>query len=284
MKLGIYSDDFLFDCKKRAKHFECLNCQLVSPKNYFMLCRHCLCQKCLKYYRDCPYDGSVDNKKNEIRLEGQKQNTFQFVIIENILHPFLMKCIFNESHWAGTYKTFIETHYYECEFRYGKSLLNEYFNDEHKKRNKDNKRKIKCHSEIKKRKSKNKLIELEEVEDEDSQYFSDNIQNDNFIYLTDNENDDNNSNDYSNSNSNLEYRDYEENSDSNNINDNYIVLDSEENEEEPINKNKNRNDKDNSDYGEGEDEAIIFNAEKKKIKIINDKDEDEDKSPTRSAT
>ena len=274
MKYRIYRDDFLFNYKKKAKYFECLYCKLVSPKNFFLLCRHCLCVNCLKFYEKCPYDNDIDNKNKKIILKGQRQNAFQFVITENILHNFLMKCIFNGCNWAGTYKYFIETHYYECKYRLDNSLLNEYFknkNDGNNKEKKEKKWKIKCLREIKKRKSQNTLIELDE--DENSACYREGIQAENFIYLTDNENDiDNNSNIVENSEN-------VENSIANNKNDNFIVLDSDDNDEEnqegEINE-ENNNNSNNSDNIYNEEEIITTNAKRKKIKIINDEEEEDE--------
>ena len=122
MSLGIYTRDFLFEYINRAEKFECFYCKLVSPKNYFLECKHCICQYCLKQFKECSLDG------NKIIVNGRNPNAFQFIITENLLNPFLMTCIFNGCNWGGKYEDFIGKHYFSCKFRKDKELLNEYFN------------------------------------------------------------------------------------------------------------------------------------------------------------
>ena len=139
MSIGIYTKDFLFDYRRKSKNFECLNCKLVSPKNYFIQCKHCICQKCFKEneYKECP----LDNTK--IKIEGKNATAFQFIIINNLLNPFVMQCLFNGCKWAGKYQSFIENHYDKCKFRKNEKLLDEYFSnfgEKNKKKSKKNRK------------------------------------------------------------------------------------------------------------------------------------------------
>ena len=47
MLVGIYSNHFLGVYHQRSKNLECFNCGLISPKNYIIECKHCICQNCL---------------------------------------------------------------------------------------------------------------------------------------------------------------------------------------------------------------------------------------------
>ena len=121
---GIYPNNFLDKYLKRSKNFECFNCHLVSPKNYFIECQHCICQNCLKKKKFCSLC-----KTQLININGENHTAFQFKVSQIILYPYLMKCIFDSCPWTGTYEDFIKKHYDICQYRKGKKLLNEYFEE-----------------------------------------------------------------------------------------------------------------------------------------------------------
>jgi len=136
MSLGIYSNNFLFEYNNKAKEFECFNCKLVSPNNYFLECKHCICQRCVKVYKKCP----IDNFK--IILNEKHPTAFHFTIIDELLNHFIMKCIFDECDYVGKYKDFIKKHFHECKYRKERELLNEYYKkDKNNKKEKNKKNK-----------------------------------------------------------------------------------------------------------------------------------------------
>ena len=121
---GIYTYNFLDKYLKRAKYFECFNCQLVSPKNYIIECQHCICQKCLLRKKYCPIC-----KTQIININGENITAFQFMVTRIILSPYLMKCIFDSCKWTGTFQEFVNNHYAKCEYKNGFRLMKEYFED-----------------------------------------------------------------------------------------------------------------------------------------------------------
>lgn len=140
--IGIYASNFLSKYFNRSKNFQCFDCKLISPKNYFIECQHCICQRCLpnnKYCSLCP--------NQRIKIDGDNPTAFQFILTEIILNPYLMKCVFNPCEWQGTYHDFIKVHYQECDFRKNRELYPEYFeefsNGESEERNKRSKSEIK---------------------------------------------------------------------------------------------------------------------------------------------
>ena len=203
MSKGIYTKDFLFEYRYKAKRFECFDCKLVSPKNYLIECKHCICQNCLneKEYEICPFDN------NKIIFDGKYLTAFQFVILENILNPFIMKCIFHGCSWAGKYQNFIENHYDKCKYKKNERLLNEYFSNFKEKKKKKpkseikvvNKKIFKNNNYKEKNKSfcydSSKSIVLNESEDEEEQdieeneYNSKNNEEEEFIHLDNDEED-----------------------------------------------------------------------------------------------
>ena len=244
MSLGIHRDDFIFEYRKRAQQFECFCCKLISPKNYFIQCKHCICQNCLytKNKTRCPYDG------NEIIVEDRYSTAFQFIIIDKLLNPFLMYCIFKGCDWAGKYQEFIEKHYKECKFRNDECLLDEYFSEFKSKRDK---KKIKPISEKKKtmiNKRENKRdnylstrnIFLDENEEEnlDEENEEEELEEENqsniksgkeekFLFLDNNKEENEDENQQNKENSNIiylssdddyEHEEYEENDEDNNLN------------------------------------------------------------------
>ena len=122
--IGIYATDFINKYYTRAKNFECFNCKLVSPKNYFIECQHCICKKCLKKSRFCFYCHN-----QSIIIDGENPTAFQFILTEIILNSFLTRCVFAPCGWEGTFNDFIKLHYKECRYKKGKKLLPEYFEE-----------------------------------------------------------------------------------------------------------------------------------------------------------
>ena len=153
--VGIYPRYFLGKYYERSKNFQCFNCHLISPKNYFIECHHCVCEHCAKKYLFCPLC-----LNQEITLEGDNPTAFQFTLTEIILNPYEMQCIFSQCPWQGTYQDFIKSHYMVCKYRKNKRLLHEYFLElNHDYSNEKNKR---SKSEIKvvKKKEKNLYLPL----------------------------------------------------------------------------------------------------------------------------
>ena len=146
--LGIYPKNFLGKYTSRAINFECFNCHLVSPKNYFIECQHCICQKCIQFKRYC----SICHDKM-IRLNGDNPTAFQFIVTEKMINTYLMKCIFKPCIWTGMYHDFIHGHYDECQFKQGNKLMKEYFEEFEKE---EINRKCKSELKVAKRNNKNK--------------------------------------------------------------------------------------------------------------------------------
>ena len=184
MTSGIYGKDFLFEYRKRASEFECFNCKLVSPKNYFILCKHCICQKCVKKLSTCLID------ENEIITERKNATAFQFIITEKLLNPFMMKCIFIGCGWAGKYQNFIHNHYYECKFKFDNVLSDEYLVES------NNANKINSNSEsyqnynlksVKKNEKKKNLQIIQKIQK--NKFYNNNFKSpSNFINLNEEEN------------------------------------------------------------------------------------------------
>ena len=120
--LGLYRENFVGKYIERVKSFECNNCQLVSPKNYFIECGHCICQTCITDFKNC-----INCEEQAIRIHGDNPTAFQFISTEAIINPYLVKCIFDPCKWEGTYHHFINKHYHECEYKGNKRLSDEYF-------------------------------------------------------------------------------------------------------------------------------------------------------------
>ena len=171
MSIGIYSHNFYFEYRERAKAFECFKCKLVSPKNYIIECKHCICQLCSKSCKICEID------KTFIILNGKNQNAFQYNIINNLLSSFIIKCIFANCDYIETYGNFINKHYPQCKFKNGEKLKAEYFENilEKKDTNSSVKSKQKSNKDYKKNmdKGNNKKIGYQKEEiiylDEDSE-------------------------------------------------------------------------------------------------------------------
>ena len=285
MSLGIYTYNFLFEYKKRAKEFECFNCKLVSPKNYFIKCKHCICQECLKgmEFDKCPFDNI------EIITGGKEPTAYQFIILDKLLNPFIMKCIFKGCQWVDKYQNFIEKHYNECQFKRDENLLDEYFNGceaikINRNRNR-NKSKKKPQKNIKNNKNinefeldKNEEIysdneistrniilndEEDEEKDKDKEYEEDINQNDileneKYIFL------DNNIQDIQDIQDNEE-DEYVESKENENENENYIIINNDKDEEEEENENRNSHDKDEEDEEDKENKNKYFYYSKQNL-------------------
>ena len=140
--IGIYATNFLSKYFTRSMNFQCFDCKLISPKNYFIECQHCICQRCLRKYKYCAL---CQNQR--IKIDGDNPTAFQFILTEIILNPYLMKCVFDPCKWEGTYYDFIKQHYQRCHFRKNRELYPEYFeefiNAESEDRNRRSKSEIK---------------------------------------------------------------------------------------------------------------------------------------------
>ena len=151
--VGIYTSNFLKKYTNRVKNFECFNCKLVSPKNFFIECQHCICQKCLhkkKFCSLCP------NQK--IETKGENPTAFQFLLTEIIINPYYMYCIFPPCGWQGSYQDFISTHYYDCEYRKHDELKKEYFIDFNKDKVNEKNRRSKSEIKLLTKNVKNKYL------------------------------------------------------------------------------------------------------------------------------
>ena len=204
MSLGIYSNNFLFEYNNKAKEFECFNCKLVSPNNYFLECKHCICQKCVKIFKKCP----IDNFR--IILNEKHPTAFHFTIIDELLNHFIMKCIFDECDFVGKYKEFIRKHFHECKYRKERQLLSEYFktNKTNKKeKTKKNKKLVNIFTEKKNHKNKylkkNKNNFQNEVIDEENEKNEEDKtdKNENYIILDGSSEENNEIDHYSQNNS-----------------------------------------------------------------------------------
>ena len=233
--LGIYPKNFLGKYTSRAKNFECFYCHLVSPKNYFIECQHCICQKCIQFKRYC----SICHDKM-IRLNGDNPTAFQFIVTEKMINTYLMKCIFKPCIWTGMYHDFIHGHYDECQFKQGNKLMKEYFEEFEKE---EINRKCKSELKVAKRnnKNKNKFFLYDNYSDDDVNSSSsyelesfdkksekdDKINNKKNIY---------NNYNYNNYNNIYNKNYYNDNSKYNNNNENFIHL---KDDSESDNKNEN---------------------------------------------
>ena len=165
--IGIYPRNFLGKYYGRSINFQCFNCHLVSPKNYYIECHHCICERCVQKIQSC---SSCVNQ--DIIIDGDNPTAFQFTLTEIMLNPYQMQCIFAPCEWQGTYQDFIKIHYRECKFRKNKRLMQEYLieynnHDYSHDKNKRSKSEIK----IVKKNQKNKYLpvyNLNDSSDEDN--------------------------------------------------------------------------------------------------------------------
>ena len=153
ISLGIYRNNFLGKYIDRAKYFECFKCQLISPKNYFLECQHCICQSCIKNEKYCSFC-----QDKEIIINGENPTAFQYRLTEIIINPFLLKCIFDPCEWTGTYQNFIDNHHNSCECREGRTLFNEYTTKFYEEVPQKINRKSKSEIKIPKKNKMNKLF------------------------------------------------------------------------------------------------------------------------------
>ena len=163
--LGIYPENFIGQYIKRTKSFECFNCHLVSPKNYIIECNHCICQNCIltnKYCSIC--------MNQEIRINGDNPTAFQYILIDAIINPYSLRCIFNPCKWKGTYQSFIKEHYYDCEFKKENKLMDEYFEEFEEELPPKINRKSKSETKTSKRKSFELLYNLSNSSDDNDFY------------------------------------------------------------------------------------------------------------------
>ena len=165
--VGIYPRNFLGKYYGRSINFQCFNCHLVSPKNYYIECHHCICERCVQKFQSC---SSCVNQ--DIIIDGDNPTAFQFTLTEIMLNPYQMQCIFAPCEWQGTYQDFIKIHYRECKFKKNKRLMQEYLieynnHDYSHDKNKRSKSEIK----IVKKNQKNKYLpvyNLNDSSDEDN--------------------------------------------------------------------------------------------------------------------
>lgn len=114
---GVHTNDFFFEDIEYVKTIECIYCKLVSIKNYFMVCNHCICEDCIKEKRKCPLDNI--NIIKDI-------NTFNNeLIIREIIEDKKIKCIFRDKgcKWTGTYNEFESKHFHKCKYKYNQPML-----------------------------------------------------------------------------------------------------------------------------------------------------------------
>ena len=114
---GVHTSDFFFEDMKYVQTIECIFCKLVSIKNYFMVCNHCICEDCIKEKRKCPLDNIVIIKDI---------NTFNNeLIIGELLEDKKIKCIFRDKgcEWIGTYNEFENKHIHECTYKYNQPII-----------------------------------------------------------------------------------------------------------------------------------------------------------------
>ena len=281
--LGIYPKNFLGKYTSRAKNFECFNCHLVSPKNYFIECQHCICQKCIQFKRYC----SICHDKM-IRLNGDNPTAFQFIVTEKMINTYLMKCIFKPCIWTGMYHDFIHGHYDECQFKQGNKLMKEYFEEFEKE---EINRKCKSELKVAKRnnKNKNKFFLYDNYSDDDVNSSSsyelesfdkksekdDKINNKEKIYNNHNYNNIYNKNyyndnsKYNNNNENFIYLKDDSESDNKNENEeNHEIEEIEDDEKEEENESENREE-------EEEEENEIEEIENENIEEEEEEEEDE---------
>lgn len=281
--LGIYPKNFLGKYTSRAKNFECFYCHLVSPKNYFIECQHCICQKCIQFKRYC----SICHDKM-IRLNGDNPTAFQFIVTEKMINTYLMKCIFKPCIWTGMYHDFIHGHYDECQFKQGNKLMKEYFEEFEKE---EINRKCKSELKVAKRnnKNKNKFFLYDNYSDDDVNSSSsyelesfdkksekdDKINNKEKIYNNHNYNNIYNKNyyndnsKYNNNNENFIYLKDDSESDNKNENEeNHEIEEIEDDEKEEENESENREE-------EEEEENEIEEIENENIEEEEEEEEDE---------
>ena len=281
--LGIYPKNFLGKYTSRAKNFECFYCHLVSPKNYFIECQHCICQKCIQFKRYC----SICHDKM-IRLNGDNPTAFQFIVTEKMINTYLMKCIFKPCIWTGMYHDFIHGHYDECQFKQGNKLMKEYFEEFEKE---EINRKCKSELKVAKRnnKNKNKFFLYDNYSDDDVNSSSsyelesfdkksekdDKINNKKNIYNNYNYNNIYNKNyyndnsKYNNNNENFIYLKDDSESDNKNENEeNHEIEEIEDDEKEEENESENREE-------EEEEENEIEEIENENIEEEEEEEEDE---------
>ena len=281
--LGIYPKNFLGKYTSRAINFECFNCHLVSPKNYFIECQHCICQKCIQFKRYC----SICHDKM-IRLNGDNPTAFQFIVTEKMINTYLMKCIFKPCIWTGMYHDFIHGHYDECQFKQGNKLMKEYFEEFEKE---EINRKCKSELKVAKRnnKNKNKFFLYDNYSDDDVNSSSsyelesfdkksekdDKINNKEKIYNNHNYNNIYNKNyyndnsKYNNNNENFIYLKDDSESDNKNENEeNHEIEEIEDDEKEEENESENREE-------EEEEENEIEEIENENIEEEEEEEEDE---------
>ena len=159
--IGIYPRNFLGKYYGRSINFQCFNCHLVSPKNYYIECHHCICERCVQKIQSC---SSCVNQ--DIIIDGDNPTAFQFTLTEIMLNPYQMQCIFAPCEWQGTYQDFIKIHYRECKFKKNKRLMPEYLieynnHDYSHDKNKRSKSEIK----IVKKNQKNKYLPVYNLND-----------------------------------------------------------------------------------------------------------------------
>ena len=114
---GVHTNDFIYEDMKYVQTIECIYCKLVSIKNYFMVCNHCICEDCIKEKRKCPLDNIIIIKDI---------NTFNNeLIIGELLEDKKIKCIFRDKgcEWIGAYNEFKNKHIYECTYKYNQPLI-----------------------------------------------------------------------------------------------------------------------------------------------------------------
>ena len=281
--LGIYPKNFLGKYTSRAKNFECFYCHLVSPKNYFIECQHCICQKCIQFKRYC----SICHDKM-IRLNGDNPTAFQFIVTEKMINTYLMKCIFKPCIWTGMYHDFIHGHYDECQFKQGNKLMKEYFEEFEKE---EINRKCKSELKVAKRnnKNKNKFFLYDNYSDDDVNSSSsyelesfdkksekdDKINNKEKIYNNYNYNNIYNKNyyndnsKYNNNNENfIHLKDDSESDNKNENEENHEIEEIEDDEKEEENESENREE-------EEEEENEIEEIENENIEEEEEEEEDE---------
>ena len=165
--VGIYPRNFLGKYYGRSINFQCFNCHLVSPKNYYIECHHCICERCVQKIQSC---SSCVNQ--DIIIDGDNPTAFQFTLTEIMLNPYQMQCIFAPCEWQGTYQDFIKIHYRECKSRKNKRLMQEYLIEyNHHDYSHDKNKRSKSEIKIVKKNQKNKYLpvyNLNDSSDEDN--------------------------------------------------------------------------------------------------------------------
>ena len=159
--IGIYPRNFLGKYYGRSINFQCFNCHLVSPKNYYIECHHCICERCVQKIQSC---SSCVNQ--DIIIDGDNPTAFQFTLTEIMLNPYQMQCIFSPCEWQGTYQDFIKIHYRECKFKKNKRLMQEYLIEyNHHDYSHDKNKRSKSEIKIVKKNQKNKYLPVYNLND-----------------------------------------------------------------------------------------------------------------------